>query len=266
MKIMDRFFDTVVVRPLGESYKNCVSTNPEHKNIDVNLAKKQHKEYVKILKEHGLEVIELKPLENHPDSVFVQDTAIVGVNSNLAVLSRFGEPGRRGEEESIKKVLKKEDFKIRHVEEPGTIEGGDVLVTDQGVVFVGLSQRTNAEGIKQLAQFLPKMKVISVPISKIFHLLSGVNYLGNKTLAISPHVIEIEYFKGFKFITIPEDELYANNMLYLGEKKVLLPAGYPKTEEKLRREGFKPVLVNVLEFWKGDGGVTCLNLPFYKPL
>ncbi|MCD6139484.1 MAG: amidinotransferase, partial [Thermococcus sp.] len=107
---------------------------------------------------------------------------------------------------------------------------------------------------------------ISVPISKIFHLLSGVNYLGNKTVVISPHVVDIEYFKGFKFITIAEDELYANNMLYLGERKVLLPAGYPKTEEKLRREGFKPVLVNVSEFWKGDGGVTCLNLPFYKPL
>jgi len=263
---MDRLFDTVIVRPPGESYKNCVSTNPKHKSIDVNLAKKQHKEYVKILKEHGLEVIELKPLENNPDSVFVQDTGIVGVNSNLTVLSRFGEPSRRGEEESIKEVLKKEGFKIRHVEEHGTIEGGDVLVTDQGVVFVGLSQRTNTEGIKQLVQFFPEVKFISVPISKIFHLLSGVNYLGNKTVAISPHAVDIEYFKGFKFITIPEDELYANNMLYLGEKKVLLPVGYPKTEEKLRREGFKPVLVNVSEFWKGDGGVTCLNLPFYKHL
>ena len=263
---MDRLFDTVIVRRPGESYKSCVSTNPEHRSIDVNLAKKQHEEYVKILKENGIEVIELEPLENHPDSVFVQDTAIVGVNSNLAVLSRFGEPSRRGEEESIKEVLKKEGFEIKHVEEPGTIEGGDVLVTNQGVVFVGLSQRTNAKGIKQLAQFFPKVKVISVPISKIFHLLSGVNYLGNKTVVISPHVVDIEYFKGFKFITIAEDELYVNNMLYLGEREVLLPAGYPKTEEKLRREGFKPVLVNVSEFWKGDGGVTCLNLPFYKPL
>ncbi|USS40379.1 arginine deiminase family protein [Thermococcus aggregans] len=263
---MDWLFDVVIVRPPGESYKNCVSTNPERLSIDVNLAKKQHREYVKILKENWIEVIELEPLERYPDSVFVQDTAVVGVKSNLAILSRFGEPSRRGEEESIGKVLRKEGFEIKRIEEPGTLEGGDVLVTDVGIVFVGLSQRTNIEGIKQLVNFFLKLKVVSVPISKIFHLLSGVSYLGSKTIAISPQVVDVSYFGGFKLIQIPEDELYANNMLYLGEKRVLLPEGYPKTEEKLRREGFKPITVNVSEFWKGDGGVTCLNLPFYNVL
>jgi len=263
---MDRLFDVVIVRPPGKSYKNCVSTNPEHSGIDINLAKKQHGEYVKVLKENGIEVIELKPLENHPDSVFVQDTAIVGVKSNLAVLSRFGEASRRGEEESIGDVLRKEGFEIKRIEEPGTLEGGDVMVTDVGVVFVGVSQRTNIEGIEQLARYFHGVKVVKVPISKIFHLLSGVSYLGSKTIAISPQVVDVDYFRSFKLIQIPEDELYANNMLYLGEKRVLLPEGYPKTEEKLRKEGFKPITVDVSEFWKGDGGVTCLNLPFYKPL
>lgn len=263
---MDRLFDRIIVRPPGKSYVNCVSTNPEHETIDVRLAKKQHREYVKILKEYGIDVIELEPLESHPDSVFVQDAAVVGVKSNVAVISRFGEPSRRGEEESIKEVLEKEGFEIKVIKAPGTLEGGDVLVTDQGILFIGLSQRTNEEGISQFARYFPHVKVVAIPITEIFHLLSGVSYLGDKTVAISPQVIDVDYFRGFKLITIPEDELYANNMLYLGDKNVLIPAGYPKTKEKLRKAGFKPVEVDVSEFWKGDGGVTCLSSPFYTVL
>ncbi|USG99376.1 amidinotransferase [Thermococcus argininiproducens] len=263
---MDRLFDKVIVRPPGESYKNCVSTNPQHDTIDVKLAQKQHREYVKVLRENGVDVVELEPLNPHPDSVFVQDTSIIGASSKRAIIVRFGEPSRRGEERTVKELLLKEGFKIKEIQPPGTLEGGDILVTDQGVVFIGESQRTNKEGIEQFARYFSHVKVIKVPINKIFHLLSGVAYLGNKIVAISPQVVDVSYFKGFKLIQIPEDELYANNMLYLGEKKVLMPAGYPKTEEKLKREGFKPILIGVSEFWKGDGGVTCLNSPFYKPL
>ncbi|MCD6371953.1 MAG: amidinotransferase [Thermococcus sp.] len=263
---MDRLFDKVIVRPPGENYKNCVSTNPMHKTIDVKLAQKQHREYVKVLRENDIEVIELEPLEDHPDSVFVQDTSIIGASSHSAVIARFGEPSRRGEEKSVKEFLLSENFDVVEIKAPGTLEGGDVLVTDRGVVFIGESQRTNKAGIEQFVAHFKGVKVVGVPITKVFHLLSAVNYLGNGIIAISPHVIDTSYFKGFKMITVPEDELYANNMLYLGEKRVLMPSGYPETEEKLRREGFKPITVDVSEFWKGDGGVTCLNSPFYKPL
>jgi len=78
-------------------------------------------------------------------------------------------------------------------------------------------------------------------------------------------VVDVDYFRGFKLIQIPEDELYTNNMLYLGEKRVLLPEGYPRTEEN-KKEGFKPITVDVSKFWKGDRRVTCLNLSFYKSL
>ena len=263
---MDRLFNRVLVRPLGESYKRCVSTNPMHDTIDVSLAKKEHREYVKILKENGIDVIELPVLEEHPDSVFVQDTSIIGESSRTAVLCRFGEPSRRGEERSVKEYLDKEGFTTVEIKVPGTIEGGDVLVTDAGVVFIGESVRTNPEGIRQFAAAFPHVRVVGIKLTKIFHLLSGVNYLGKKRIAISPHVVDPSYFQGFKLIEIPEDELYANNMLYLGEERVLIPAGYPKTKEKLKRQGFKPIEVDVSEFWKGDGGVTCLNSPFYLPL
>lgn len=263
---MDRLFNTVLVRPPSKTYWKCVSTNPEHENIDVDLAIHQHREYVKILKENDIKVIELPPLEEHPDSVFVQDASIIGVSSKKAVICRFGEPSRRGEERSIKEFLEAYGFTPKEICAPGTIEGGDVLVTDVGIVFIGESERTNKEGIEQFAKAFPHVRVISIKITKIFHLLSGVNYLGKKRIAISPQVIDTSYFDGFKLIKIPKDELYANNLLYLGEEKVLIPAGYPKTKKKLISEGFKPIEVDVSEFWKGDGGVTCLNSPFYLSL
>jgi len=263
---LDRLFDTVLVRPPSKTYWKCVSTNPEHKNIDVNLAIHQHREYVKILKENDIKVIELPPLEEHPDSVFVQDTSIIGATSQKALICRFGEPTRRGEEISVSETLKNMGFETIKVQSPGTIEGGDVLVTDQNIVFIGISPRTNEEGISQFRNVFPQVSVREVKLTKVFHLLSAANYLGNKRMAISPQVIDISPFQDFKLITIPEDELYANNMLYLGENRVLMPAGYPETMEKLKKEGFKPIEVDVSEFWKGDGGVTCLNSPFYKPL
>jgi len=259
---MDRLFDIVVIRPPSKTYPNCVSTNPKHDTIDVNLALKQHREYVSVLKENDIYVIELKPLETYPDSCFVQDTAIVG--SKIAVICRFGEKTRRGEEESIKRLLEKKGMLIKEIEAPGTLEGGDVLVTNQGIVFVGESRRTNRNGIEQLAKYFSHVKIRVIPISEVCHLLSVCNYLGDKTVAVCPKYVNVNYFQGFKIIKVPEEEAYATNMIYLGNKKVLVPKGFPKTKEKLRAAGFKTVEIDISEFWKGDGGLTCLSLPFYK--
>ena len=263
---MNKLFETVIVRPPGKNYRECISTNPQKKTVNLKLAIKQHREYVKILRENSIEVIELPPLDNYPDSVFIQDTAIIGLKSKTAVISRFGKEKRRGEEISIRKFLEGMKFKIKNIKPPGTLEGGDVLVTDQKIVFIGESQRTNKEGINQFTQYFPNLKIIKIPITKIFHLLSGVSYLGNKTIAISPHLVNPKYFESFKLITIPSNESYANNMLYIGDRKVIIPLGYPKTREKLVKEGYKPIEVNVSEYWKCDGGITCLNLPLYKLL
>lgn len=258
---MDRLFDHVVVRPPAKTYVNCVSTNPEHNTIDVNLALKQHREYVSILRDNDIHVIELEPQENHPDSCFVQDTAVIG--TKVAVICRFGEKSRRGEEETIKKLLEKE-MTVRTIKAPGTLEGGDVLVTDQGIIFVGETKRTNRDGIYQLSQCFPHVKIKVVSVSDIFHLMSACSYLGNKTIVICPKYVDPRIFQGFKLIKVPVKEVYATNLLYIGEKKVLMPKGYPKTRDKLLKAGFKPIEVDLSEFWKGDGGVTCLSLPFYK--
>nr|MDO8133671.1 arginine deiminase family protein [Candidatus Njordarchaeum guaymaensis] len=159
---MARFFDVVLVRAPANSYVNCVSTNPDKADIDLKLAKYQHKEYVSTLKESGLRVIEFRPLEDFPDSVFMQDPALLG--SRRAVIGRFGEKSRRGEEKALQNVLsdrRVEVGKIHFVSHPGTLEGGDILVTDHGI-FVGESQRTNMKGIQQLSKYLDNVEVKAV--------------------------------------------------------------------------------------------------------
>jgi len=260
---MDRFFDVVLVRPPANSYFKCVSTNPARTNIDVKLAKDQHKEYVSTLRESGLDVVELRPLEDFPDSVFMQDPALRG--SRRSVISRFGEKSRRGEENALHDELRDQRVqvgKIHFVTYPGTLEGGDVLITDHGL-FVGESQRTNRNGIRQLSRYLDDVEVRAVK-TDLLHLLCGCSYLNRKTMIITPDLVSPESFPGFRFVAILREEAYAADSLYLGEGRVLIPSGFPKTIIKLREAGYKPIEVEMSEFYKGDGGVTCLCSPIYK--
>lgn len=260
---MDRFFDVVLVRPPSNNYARCVSTNPAKNQIDVTLAKNQHGDYVSILKEAGLEVIELPPLDGFPDSVFMQDPALLG--SRTSVICRFGEEKRRGEEKALLEELGHHRIQIgetRSATEPGTLEGGDILVTDHGI-FVGESRRTNANGIRQLAQYLDGVPVASVK-TNLLHLLCGCTYLNNRKIVAVRELIDPESFPGFEFLFIPREEAYAADALYLGERRVLIPSGFPRTAEKLKTAGYKPVETEISEFYKGDGGVTCLCSPVYK--
>jgi len=260
---MDRFFDTVLVRPPSNAYDKCVSTNPSKNDIDVTLAKEQHREYVSVLKESGLRVIELSPLEDFPDSVFVQDPAILG--SSVSVICRFGEETRRGEEQVLVRELDRFGLKVGGVEfvrEPGTLEGGDVLVTDHGI-FVGESRRTNPNGVEQFRQYLRALPVAPVK-TELLHLLCACTYLCNRTMIIVPELIGAEQFHGFKFVFVPKEEAYAADALYLGGGKTLIPAGFPRTSKKLRETRYKPIEIDISEFYKGDGGVTCLCSPIYK--
>lgn len=261
---LDNTFSTIIVRGPPDSYAHCVSTNPLKESLDLRLARKQWRDYVSILKESGIEVIELEPLHSYPDSVFIQDTALVGY-SRRALLASFGEVSRRGEEESVGKFLETRGFNVRRVDPPGSLEGGDVLITNEGVAFIGLSSRTNELGAKSFEEVF-SVRVVRVPITRTFHLLSGVSYLGSRTVALSPSLVDPSPFRGFRIIYVPDEEVYASNMLYLGERRVLMPSGFEKTEEKLRKEGFKPLSVDLSEFWKCDGGVTCLSLPIYYAL
>ena len=261
---MDRLFDSVFVRPPSNSYGECVSANPQSVEIDVTLAKAQHRQYCSILKESSIEVIALPPLEDFPDSVFMQDPALLGPRN--AVILRFGETRRRGEERALVDSLKESVGigKLSWIAEPGTLEGGDIVVTEKSL-FVGESIRTNAPGIHQLAQILKHLKVKSIK-TELMHLLCGCAYLNDNTMIIAPELVNTQSFPGFKFVLIPKEEAYAADALYLGERKVLIPSGCATAKAKLKEAGYRPIEVEMSEFWKGDGGVTCLNSPLYRHL
>jgi dimethylargininase len=263
MSETDRFFDAALVRPPSESYVKCISTNPAKTDIDLRLAKDQHRQYVSTLRESGIQVIELDPLESHPDSVFMQDPAILG--SRRTVIGRFGESSRRGEGKALCRDLRERRVDVgttNFVRYPGTLEGGDVLITEHGI-FVGESRRTNLSGIRQLSACLSDIDVRAVK-TNLLHLLCGCSYLNHKTMLIAPDLVDPSAFPGFRFITIPREEAYAADALYLGEGRVLVPSGFPKTIAKLREAGYRPVEVDLSEFYKGDGGVTCLCSPVYR--
>jgi dimethylargininase len=263
LSYMDRFFETVLVRPPANAYVKCVSTNPDRTSIDLSLAKDQHRQYVSILGESGLHVIELSQIERFPDSVFMQDPALLG--SRRTLIGRFGERSRRGEEKALREDLTNQRLDVgavRFIEPPGTLEGGDVLITKHGL-FVGESQRTNRNGITQLSARLDQLEVKTVKTG-LLHLLCGCSYLSHKTMIIAPDLVSPKSFPGFRFINIPLEEAYAADALYVGDDKVVIPSGFPKTVMKLRDAGYKPVEVDVSEFRKGDGGVTCLCSPVYK--
>jgi dimethylargininase len=260
---MDRLFDVAFVRPPGNSYVKCVSSNPERNSIDVTLARQCHREYVSILKDAGVEVIELQPLEAHPDSVFMQDPALLGVSHST--IGRFGEGARRGEEKALIDELASQRGKVgalSFTNAPGTLEGGDIVVSDRGI-FVGDSQRTNSEGIKQLKNSLANQRVTGVR-TELMHLLCGCSYLNAGTMIIAPDLVDPNSFPGFKFVRIPKDDAYAADALYIGGGRVLIPDGFPTTVVRLKEAGYTAVELDVSEFRKGDGGVTCLSSPVYK--
>lgn len=263
--VMDRLYDIILVRPPSESYKNCVSTNPARDTIDIVLAKRQHKDYVSILRESNLKVIELPPLEGLADSVFAYDPALLGVEK--CVIGRFGERTRRGENKALVTDLanhKKEVGEIKFIREPGTLEGGDILVT-KSRIFVGESTRTNMQGIKQLTEYVGNLEVQPIKTS-MFHLLCACSYLDGNRILLAPDLLHASSFAGFEFVFVPEKEAYASEALYLGEKNVLIASGYPQTAKHLRSAGYKPVETDLSEFYKGDGGVSCLSAPVYKIL
>ncbi|MDA4131165.1 MAG: amidinotransferase, partial [Thaumarchaeota archaeon] len=220
--------------------------------------------YISLLKAAGIKVIELKPLEEFPDSIFVQDPGILG--SSRSVIARFGELSRRGEAEVFANDLKAIDSErigeIGFIEEPGTLEGGDVLITPHGL-FAGESGRSNMIGIDQLARVLKGITVIPVS-TQLKHLLGACTYLSNRTILVAPELVNPLSFPGFSFVNVPTEESYAANVLYLGDKKVLMPSGFPRSRSKLIQAGYEPEEVNLSRFQKGDGSVTCLCSPVYK--
>jgi dimethylargininase len=247
---------TALVRPPGISFPQAISDHPQKKGIDQPKALIQHQSYVDALKQVGGKILSLPPENLLPDSTFVEDTAFIF--DETAFLCSAKDETRRNEVESVAQVLK-DHLGILNLEPH--IDGGDILNTPQAI-YIGLSKRSNERAIQSLSQKVGK-KVVPVPVVKGLHLKSAVSYLGNNVLLIDPERVKSEAFKDFQWIEVEEKDSYAANCLALGNQ-IIMPAGFSTIREKIGQHGFETVEVEMSEFEKADGGVTCLSiiLPF----
>jgi len=252
-------FKHVIVRRPGRSLVEGI-TSANLGKPDYARALQQHHRYIDALKSRDVKVKILEADEQFPDSVFVEDTAVLA--ERCAIITNPGAPSRQGEEVSIREALKEFYTAIETITAPGTLEGGDVMrVGDH--FYVGLSARTNEEGCRQFTGILNKYRYTAsaVKLEKFLHLKTGLAYLENNNLLVAGEFIQHEEFKKFNRIIIHESEGYAANCIWVNDA-VLVPMNYPKTKAAISKAGYNVVEVDVSEFKKLDGGLSCLSLRF----
>jgi dimethylargininase len=223
----------------------------------------QYARYCEALQACGLTLTTLDADLDHPDSTFVEDTAVV-TKWNV-VLTRPGAPSREGEVAAMRSALDSFFPAMAEIEAPGTLDGGDICEAEDRF-FLGLSHRTNEEGARQLAAHLAREVYASAVIdvrgmSTILHLKSGVSYIGENTLVVMEVMAGHELFKGYELIRVTEQESYAANCVRVNDR-VLVAAGYPLLTAELKDRGFYPLELEMSEFQKMDGGLSCLSLQF----
>jgi dimethylargininase len=252
-------FKKAIVRRPGKSMVNGLTKAglgvPDH-----GKALLQHDAYVSALKECGLEVVVLPADEHYPDSTFIEDTALL--TPKCAIITNPGALSRRGESAGIKKVLSDFYSDIEKIREPGKVDGGDIMMVGNHF-YIGLSERTNKDGARQLIGHLEKysMSGSTVRMGKLLHLKTGVSYLERNNLVASGEFQASAEFKKFNILKIDQDESYAANCIWVNDQ-VVVPKGYPKAKGTIESAGYKTIEVDVSEFRKLDGGLSCLSLRF----
>ena len=246
---------------VSERITHCEVNFREREPIDVSLARHQHAAYCQWLVQAGCEVVKLNINPEFPDSVFVEDTAVVV--DELAVVTPMGVASRRGEGVRMAPVLAQYRPVTRLVDVGGpdaTLEGGDVLQVGR-TLWVGLSTRTNQAGAAALKQILAPLgyEVIAVPLTGTLHLKSALGSLDPETLMINRNCVSREYFKGFSLIDVPPEEPRGANVLRI-ESQIAVYAGYRRTLDKLQRAGYDPRPIDLSELIKADSGMTCSSI------
>jgi len=223
-------------------------------------ALEQHNRYVYILKQCGLQVTVLDADSNFPDSTFIEDVAVC--TPKCAIVTNPGASSRNGEKQAIKPVLQQFYNTIEEIINPGTLDAGDVMMVDDHF-YIGISERTNHTGAEQLISILEKYNMTGskVPLKEMLHLKTGLSYLEQNTLLISGEFLHNPEFEKFSKIIVGEKELYAANSLWINGN-VLVPLGFDETKQKIEKAGYKTIEIDVSEFRKLDGGLSCLSLRF----
>ena len=253
-------FTNAIVRTPGRSIVEGLSDSKTLGLPNYDQAIIQHQSYIDVLTKCGLDVLVLEPCEEYPDSTFVEDVALI--TPNCVIITRPGAPSRRSEVHEIEFILKQKFNNIEAIEAPGTIEGGDIMMVGDHY-YIGLSERTNIEGAKQIIQILTKygMSGSTISLKKVLHLKTGLSYLEANNLVVCGEFIKDSSLEGYNRIEIPEKESYAANCIWVNES-VIIPLGYPTTKQRIKNAGYPVIETDVTEFQKLDGGLSCLSLRY----
>jgi dimethylargininase len=255
-------FTRAIVRPPAETFFEGLTT-ADWGRPDYPRALRQHESYCVALERCGLELTILEPDSLYPDSTFVEDPAVLA--GQYPVLTRPGAPSREGEVASIRGVLGQFFPALDEIRAPGTLDGGDVCEAGNHF-FIGVSARTNEAGAKQLADFLERSNYTSSlvdirGIRDILHLKSGLAYLGGNRLVVTDTFADREEFRGYELVIVDRAEEYAANCVKVNDY-VLVAAGYPLFRSTLQGLGYQTISLDMSEFQKMDGGLSCLSLRF----
>jgi dimethylargininase len=246
-----------LIRPVSDGMARCELTHLARSPIDLAVARRQHRRYTDILASLGCRLVELAAEPDLPDSVFVEDTAVV--LDEIAVLTRPGAASRRAEVDSTASALERWRPCIR-IEAPGTLDGGDVLLVGRRI-FVGQSGRSNVDGIRQLvAAVVPQgYEVVPVPVRGCLHLKSAVTLVGPGTLLINGDWVDRGHWPGLRCIEVHPEEPHAANALWIGDAVVHGSSG-PRTRDRLAAAGLRVLQVDMSEMEKAEGAVTCCSV------
>jgi dimethylargininase len=250
-------FATAIVRNVPNTIY-AGKTTADLGQPDTEKAREQHRSYVAALEDCGLEVIFLDSDERYPDSVFVEDTAVV--TERCAIVTNPGAPERRGEVREVEKALLDLYGDVERITDPGTVDGGDVLqVRDH--FYVGLSTRTNREGAEQLLAILHSygFGVSFVGLRQFLHLKTGMTYLGGDDILVAGELVERNEFREFDRIVVPAEEEYGANCIGLNGR-VVVAKGYETVGRSIAERGYEVTGLEMSEFRKLDGGLSCLSL------
>ena len=252
-------FNNIIAKKPGKSYVNGLTTS-DLGTPNYELVVKQHEEYIETLKKCDVNVKVLPENEDFPDSTFVEDTAVLV--PELAVITRPGVDSREDEIYEIEPVIKEFYNDIYYIKPPGTLDGGDVLQIEKQF-YIGLSERTNEEGAKQFIEIVSKAGYSGtiVTLEELFHLKTGISYLGNNTIVVTGELVNLPEFAQYDKIIVSKEEEYAANCIRVNDF-VIIPKDYPNMKKAVVEAGYNVLEVNTSEFKKQDGGLSCLSLRF----
>jgi dimethylargininase len=247
----------LIRRPSPRLAEGLVTHIERSDDVDAELAQRQWDGYVAALHAEGWTTHEVSPAPDSPDSVFVEDTMVV--YEDLAIMSRPGADQRWAEVPAAEDAVRAQGYRVVRIEAPGTLDGGDVL-KHGGTVWVGMGGRTNEEGVAQLRAHLQPLgvNVVAVPLTKALHLKSAVTALPDGTVIGYEPVVDDRGVWGEKFLAVPEEA--GAHVVLLDNDVLLMSTAAPHTAKAFERRGYRVVAVDISEFEKLEGCVTCLSV------